>query len=325
MASDQSGAMPPQAPPMSYVPAPPRRRLLGPLVILIALIVVLSVFAVVMVVWVGSNDNATPEDAVKDFWGGLDNKDPSAMFNETVFKFNSSLYSDWLTESGFGYISMVDFQVTVNSADAIYADEMTSSQQSELQHGVAALQVYIGENITEYCLVNANVTLRVYYMGEWISQTQNETVPCVKIGSKWFIVEPTDMVPGWELVTAYVSLTRWSISYGSSITVNYISDATSWSDVRIGLTDSSSSVYWYPNAADLTGTPPVVHSYGSQTLGSLSVMLNVTDVDGNGWVDTGDYITIQAPPSGFDYYTYYTLQLTFEPLMGNMGSVWFSG
>jgi hypothetical protein len=317
--------MPPQAPPMPYVPAPPRRRLLGPLVILIVVMVVLAAFAVVMVVWVGSTDNATPEDAVRDFWGGLSDKNPSAMFNETVFQFNSSTYSDWLAATGYGYISMVDFQVTVNSVDAIYPDEMTSSQLSELQHGVRALEVYMGKNITEYCLVEANVTLKMYFLGQWINQTANDTMPCVKIGSKWYIVEPTDMVPGWQLVTAYVSLSRTSISYGSKITIGYISDATSWSDVRIGLMDSYSWVYWYPTTADLTGTPPAGHSYGSQTLGSLSVTLNVTDVAGNGWVDMGDYITIQAPPSGFDYYTYYTLELTFEPLMGSMGDVWFSG
>ena len=316
--------MPPQAPPMTYVPAPPRHRLLGPLVILIAVMVVLGALAVVMVVYVGSKDSSTPEATVRDFWSGLSNKDPAAMFNETVFKFNSS-YSDWLAETGYGYISMVDFELTINSVDAIYPDEMTASQLSQLQHGVAALEVYMNENITEYCLVVSNMTIRIYFMGEWMNQTSNDTIPCVKIGSKWYIVDPTDMVPGWELVTAYVSLTRMSISYGSSITVNYTSDATSWSDVRIGLMDSYSWVYWYPTTADLTGTPPAGHSYGSQTLGSLSVTLNVTDVAGNGWVDMGDYITIQAPPSGFDYYTYYTLELTFEPLMGSMGDVWFSG
>jgi len=318
--------MPPQAPPIPYVPAPPRRRVLGPLVILIAVIVVLSVFAVVMVVWVSSNDNATPEDAVKDFWGGLANKDPSAMFNETVFKFNSSMYSDWLAESGYGYISMVDFQVTVNSADAIYPDEMTSSQLSELQHGVAALELYIGENITNYCLVNANVTLRVYYLGEWITQTQNDTVPCVKIGSKWFIVEPTDMIPGWDLVTPYVYLTRVSISYGSRISIDYISDPASWGEVGIGLTGGTSSwIYWHPVASDLTGSGAVTHSYGSQSLGSLTVVLNVTDISGNGWVDQGDYITIQAPPDGFDYYTNYIIELTFEPTTSSMADLWFSG
>lgn len=74
------------------------------------------------------------------------------MFNETVFKFNTS-YSDWLAETGYQYISMVDFELTINSVDAIYPDEMTASQLSELQHGVAALEVYMGKNITEYCLV----------------------------------------------------------------------------------------------------------------------------------------------------------------------------
>jgi len=316
--------MPPQAPPMTYVPAPPRHRLLGPLVILIAVMVVLGALAVVMVVYVGSKDSSTPEATVRDFWGGLSNKDPAAMFNETVFKFNTS-YSDWLAETGYQYISMVDFELTINSVDAIYPDEMTASQLSELQHGVAALEAYMGKNITEYCLVETNVTLEAYIFGQWVNETMNETIPCVKIGSKWYIVEPTTMVPGWRLVTAYVSMTSSSIANGFRITITSISDATAWSDVRIGLQDSYSWVYWYPTTADLTGAPPVIHSYGSQTLGSLSVILNVTDVSGNGWVDNGDYITIQAPPSGFDYYTYYTLQLTFEPLMGTMGSMWFSG
>jgi len=316
--------MPPQAPPMPYVPAPPRRRLLGPLVILIVVMVVLAAFAVVMVVWIGSTDNATPEGAVRDFWGDLADKNPSAMFNETVFKFNSSTYSDWWSNSPYQMISMLDIQVTFNSVDTIYPDEMTSSQLSELQHGVAALERYTGKNVTEYCVVNANITLKVYYLNQWVNVPEYYTAPCVKIGSKWYIVEPTDLIPGWELVTAYVSLSRTSISYGSRITVGYITDATSWSDVMIGLQDSYSWVYWYPTTADLTGTPPVTHSYGSQTLGSLSVTLNVTDVGGNGWVDTGDYITVQALPSGFTYYTYYTVQLTFEPLMGVMGSMGWS-
>jgi len=192
MATDQSGAMPPQAPPMPYVPAPPRRRLRGPLVILIAAMVVLSAFAVAMVVWVGSKDNSTPEDAVGDYWAGLSNKDTSAMFSETVFKFNSSSYSDWLAATGYEYISMVDFQVTVNSMDVIYPDNMTAPQLAQLQHGVAALEVFLGKNITGYCLVETNVTLEAY-----VSETVNMTIPCVKIGSKWYIVEPTDMVPRW--------------------------------------------------------------------------------------------------------------------------------
>lgn len=65
-----------------------------------------------------------------------------------------------------------------------------------------------------------------------------------------------------------------------------------WSDMKILLSDGDHSVSWLPPTIGLSGGSTVSYLCGHESLGSLSVLCNITDIIGNGQPNSGDTITL---------------------------------
>lgn len=100
----------------------------------------------------------------------------------------------------------------------------------------------------------------------------------------------------------------------------------SWGDIGFGLVDTQDrSVAWSNiTTADLTSSdPPITWHFGSaQSLGTLSVWLNITDVKGNGVVDQDDFVDLTG--SHFSH-TMYNFVLVYEPTMSAGNVMWDPG
>lgn len=95
-----------------------------------------------------------------------------------------------------------------------------------------------------------------------------------------------------------------------------------WDDVTLSLTDGTNSANWLNVTADeLNDVTNDFKNFGSQTLGSLSVTLMITDVEGNGKLDKGDYIDLTA--HSFVETTDYKLTIIYEPTDGIMAAETF--
>lgn len=93
-----------------------------------------------------------------------------------------------------------------------------------------------------------------------------------------------------------------------------------WSAVTIWLTDGINYVQWKPNAEDLDDGVAVTQNYGTEALASLTVRCEVSDVRGNGYVGSGDYMHLIAMDgTSFSSTTVYTLFLEYEPTGENIG------
>ncbi len=107
------------------------------------------------------------------------------------------------------------------------------------------------------------------------------------------------------------------------------SSHTSWTDVTFQLSSGANTIAW----ANLTDQDLDSHEvnqtwhYGHpQSLGSMSVWFNVTDLSGNGRLDSGDSIEFTTESdSRFSSDSTYTLTILYEPTDGSMLSLDFTG
>lgn len=70
-----------------------------------------------------------------------------------------------------------------------------------------------------------------------------------------------------------------------------------WSDLDIELGDGSNYSAWKPSTLALTSASgnQVTEDLGGQSVGSINVSCEATDLEGNGVVDRGDYLVFKAP------------------------------
>jgi len=107
------------------------------------------------------------------------------------------------------------------------------------------------------------------------------------------------------------------------------SSHTSWTDITFQLSTGGNTISW----ANLTTQDLNSHQdnqtwhFGHpQTLGSLSIWFNVTDLSGDGKLNNGDSITFTTgSDAGFSSDSVYTLVLQYEPTDGSMMSFDFTG
>lgn len=94
-----------------------------------------------------------------------------------------------------------------------------------------------------------------------------------------------------------------------------------WSDVTIVLSSESStstrSWEWHPTKEALSG-----YSFGppTQSIEASGLVCEVTDAAGNGYVDSGDFFTIEPNSTVFDFdpSTLHELELVYEPSSDSM-------
>ena len=122
-----------------------------------------------------------------------------------------------------------------------------------------------------------------------------------------------------------VATSKAPVTGGWQINILAISHTVSWDDIKVQLDDGTDSVGWSIKAADLDGGFNITASYATKLLGTLSVVLTVTDNSGNGFVSSTNYLTLTANPA-FSSATTYSAVLIYEPVGGPMpGGVTFTG
>ena len=105
--------------------------------------------------------------------------------------------------------------------------------------------------------------------------------------------------------------------------VTRYSDA--WDDIDVGLNDGAHWVAWYIKSGDLDRGYTVTAEYGARLLGTLSVILTVTDKNGDGLVGLDDFFIVTANPA-FSSVVTCTAALIYEPTGERMGTgITFSG
>jgi hypothetical protein len=118
---------------------------------------------------------------------------------------------------------------------------------------------------------------------------------------------------------------KTQLESGWQINLRQISETIPWSDVRVLLNDGVNFVEWNIDSADLDGGREVTVPYAARALGALSVTLTVTDLSGNGAVNSYDHFTVSATPA-FSSTTNYSTVLLFRPTAEQIGAgVTFTG
>lgn len=100
-------------------------------------------------------------------------------------------------------------------------------------------------------------------------------------------------VDGTYPPSAYLS--RVTVPDGYGFTFSEPSRNIYWSDVTIQLSDGYDFVSWNTVSSDLDEGYSTTKVYSLRTLsGDIQVWLNVTDISGNGMVNSGDFFTLTA-------------------------------
>jgi len=117
-----------------------------------------------------------------------------------------------------------------------------------------------------------------------------------------------------EVQPVTTTLTYVPTTGGFKFTLGSLSTETEWDDFTIVLSDGSGSVSWTPYSSGLDGQSPAVLEFAPIALGDLTLFCNVTDLDGNGQADPGDYFTLTT--GSIDHFSTevsYTVLLVHEP------------
>lgn len=118
---------------------------------------------------------------------------------------------------------------------------------------------------------------------------------------------------GTSTQTPTSSLMKSSIMGGCKFTFAPMSADTAWGEVTIILSDGYNTVEWSPMTPDLTSGASDQWIGGPQSLGTLEIFANVTDLVGNGFINQGDYFTLTAGGGLFSPATTYSVTVVFDP------------
>lgn len=122
------------------------------------------------------------------------------------------------------------------------------------------------------------------------------------------------------------SFTKTSITNGFKFTFTSFSMDTVWGDIYIVLSDGTNSVSFDNITTEsLTTGVTVLKSFGSRTLDSLTVFINVTDLAGNGYVNQGDSFTLTTSGGVFSNAVPYEAFLMHGPTSSKIFSMPFLG
>jgi hypothetical protein len=106
----------------------------------------------------------------------------------------------------------------------------------------------------------------------------------------------------------------------------YLPMSTRWDDVGIELRDGNKTVTWSPSGSLLRTGARCTQSFASVDLSNITIYCNITDLDGNGYLNRGDEFSIRtAGPDRFLQSEDYTLRVIYEPYDGDVFSYSFRG
>jgi hypothetical protein len=131
---------------------------------------------------------------------------------------------------------------------------------------------------------------------------------------------------GTSTQTPFSVLTKSAVAGGYKFTFGPVTKDTPWGDARILLSDQSGTAAWSPTTADLDGGIAALWVGGSQTLGTLNVFDNITDIQGNGFVNQGDSFTLTLGTGQvFSSSTIYTVTVLHNPTGAEICHIIFQG
>jgi len=123
--------------------------------------------------------------------------------------------------------------------------------------------------------------------------------------------------------TPFATLSRTTVTDGVKFTFVYVSSVVSWSDISLMLTEGVNGVTWNPQSESLKGA---TGSYlGIQMLGTIGVELDITDLEGDGRVQGGDYFTLTAFTGSFSSSVEYIVSVGYTPTGEIMCTASFTG
>jgi hypothetical protein len=125
-----------------------------------------------------------------------------------------------------------------------------------------------------------------------------------------------------------ISIFSDHIENGVKFTFSGVSKPTIWSDISIQLVEGQQHLSWSPKSGALDGGYAMTYEgFKPVMLGSsLRIWCNVTDVQGNGYIDGGDFFAFTTGSSQpFIPYTLYTMTIIWEPAGAKMTSITFEG
>lgn len=129
---------------------------------------------------------------------------------------------------------------------------------------------------------------------------------------------------GTSQQTPTTQLTKSTVAGGVKLTLAAVSIETLWTDIDVLISDGTNSVGWADLAStDLDDVAGDRMDYGPETLGSVTVTLNVTDLSGNGYANQGDYFTVTGVT--FLSTATYTITLIYGPTASSMTTINFNG
>ena len=98
---------------------------------------------------------------------------------------------------------------------------------------------------------------------------------------------------GTSTTTPAATYSKGPITNGEQINIVSITKTdVAWDQIKVQLSDGTNFAEWETNTADLDGGSAVTMNYTTDTLGTLTVCLLVTDVGGNGFVSGSDYFKV---------------------------------
>ena len=113
-----------------------------------------------------------------------------------------------------------------------------------------------------------------------------------------------------SLDTDSVGLTLMPVHNGTDYAYTLMDIA--WGDLTVAIDDGVNRTEWSPTDASLDDCHPDTWTAGEQSLGALTVLCAVTDLQGNGLANTGDRIEISVTDGdGFDPACSYTVSVHY--------------
>ena len=147
-------------------------------------------------------------------------------------------------------------------------------------------------------------------------------VPIILSAVLYFMVLGFD---GTSTQTPTSNLTKSTVTDGDKFTFAPMSVDTQWGDVTILLSDGYSTAAWTPQTTGMDNGVTTTWVGVPQMLGSLNVFDNITDLEGNGFINQGDYFTLTIGGGTFSAATTYWVTIMHDPTGAEICHSYFQG
>ena len=153
-----------------------------------------------------------------------------------------------------------------------------------------------GASVNITANVTGTITLTVSVTVSGVTQTTSVTIYVIKAAP-----------------TLTLADTKLPAGAGINWTLTAPTEPLDWDELSIILSDGTSTVNWSLTMEGLDNGTYNVSEFGPRLLGSLTVFLNITDVDGNGAVNATDFFLFTTSGGKFSASGNYVITLVYEP------------